>query len=330
VSPIYSQAAAGGGVSLLPAWAAAVGFTLQIYFDFSGYTDMALGLARFFGIRLPQNFNSPLKASSIIDFWLRWHMTLTRFLTAYIYNPLLLAITRRRLARGRPAFAGRNATLGAFMELLAFPILLTMLVSGMWHGAGYTFILWGLLHGIYITINHGWRLIGPKLWPDKSGYAQFMNPAGIFLTFIAVAVSMVLFRSPTVGSAGDLLKGIIGANGIALPQALYDHLGPLAGVLHRLHVTPLAPEIWSERNFLLLIGWIAGPLFIALLFPNTLEILAPYEPALGVKRPTDNKGTIGRAIEWSPSLAWAVGMSLIAAIAVSSLEHQSEFLYWQF
>src|SRR6266853_1687675 len=92
VTSIYDHAAGGGGVSLLFAWIAAIGFTLQLYFDFSGYTDMALGAARLFGIRLPPNFNSPLRASSIIDFWLRWHMTLTRFLTAYIYNPLVLAL----------------------------------------------------------------------------------------------------------------------------------------------------------------------------------------------------------------------------------------------
>ena len=93
---------------------AAVGFTLQIYFDFSGYTDMALGLGRFFGIKLPPNFNSPLKASSIIDFWLNWHMTLTRFLTAYLYNPLVLSLTRRRAAKGRPGFGGRNPPIGRF------------------------------------------------------------------------------------------------------------------------------------------------------------------------------------------------------------------------
>ncbi len=98
ITPIYQHSAAGGQTPFLLAWLAAVGFTLQIYFDFSGYTDMALGLGRFFGIKLPPNFNSPLKASSIIDFWLRWHMTLTRFLTAYIYNPLVLSLTRRRAA----------------------------------------------------------------------------------------------------------------------------------------------------------------------------------------------------------------------------------------
>ena len=108
VTPIYEQATSGTSIALLPAWIAAVGFTLQIYFDFSGYTDMALGIARLFGVRLPPNFNSPLRASSIIDFWLRWHMTLTRFLTAYIYNPLSLWLTRRRAASGRPGFSGLN------------------------------------------------------------------------------------------------------------------------------------------------------------------------------------------------------------------------------
>ena len=103
VTPIYGQATSGSSIALLPAWIAAVGFTLQIYFDFSGYTDMALGIARLFGVRLPPNFNSPLRASSIIDFWQRWHMTLTRFLTAYMYNPLALWLTRRRAARGHSA-----------------------------------------------------------------------------------------------------------------------------------------------------------------------------------------------------------------------------------
>ena len=106
VTPIYNHAASGDKVSFFLAWMAAIGFTLQIYFDFSGYTDMALGAGPIFGIRLPPNFDSPLRAPSIIDFWLRWHMTLTRFLTAYIYNPLVLWLTRRRLAKGHLDSAG--------------------------------------------------------------------------------------------------------------------------------------------------------------------------------------------------------------------------------
>ena len=117
VTPIYEQAAMGAHVSLLVAWMAALGFTLQLYFDFSGYSDMALGLARFFGIRLPPNFNSPLKASSIIDFWLRWHMTLTRFLTAYIFNPLVISLTRRRAERGLPGVVGQKTTIRTTVKI---------------------------------------------------------------------------------------------------------------------------------------------------------------------------------------------------------------------
>ncbi len=218
MTPIYEQAASGSSIGLVPAWIAAVGFTLQIYFDFSGYTDMALGIARLFGVRLPPNFNSPLRASSIIDFWLRWHMTLTRFLTAYIYNPLALWLTRRRAARGRPSFAGPNKSPGAFIELLMFPTLLTMLVSGIWHGAGYTFIVWGVLHGLFLTVNHAWRLLGPKLWRDKSRYERFMQPAGFIITFACVAASMVIFRSADLKTAIHLLQGLFGLHGIGLEQ----------------------------------------------------------------------------------------------------------------
>jgi alginate O-acetyltransferase complex protein AlgI len=329
VTPIYNQAASGAGVSLLLAWAAAIGFTLQIYFDFSGYTDMALGAARFFGVRLPQNFNSPLKASSIIDFWLRWHMTLTRFLTAYIYNPLTLWLTRRRLAKGRRGLAGPSTTIGAFTYLLMFPLLVTMFLSGLWHGAGYGFVIWGLIHGFYLTINHAWRLIRPQLWPDRPSYERVMHPIGCLLTFIAVAAAMIFFRSPTLTSAADLLKGLIGENGVALPQAIYDQLGPLTSWLHRAGVASVAPDLWSDKEFGRMVKWILVSMLIALAFPNTLQILARYEPALGVKPHTAD--FVGRGIsEWNASLPWAVAVSIVAAIAMFSLSGPSEFLYWQF
>ena len=326
ITPIYNEAASGNEVSLLLAWAAAVGFTLQIYFDFSGYSDMALGLARFFGIRLPQNFYSPLKASSIIDFWLRWHITLTRFLTAYIYNPLTLWLTRRRLANGRPGLAGTNTTIGTFASLLMLPILLTMFVSGLWHGAGYGFIIWGLLHGFYLTTNHAWRLIRPKLWSDKPSYERFMKPLGWLLTFTSVAAAMVFFRSPTLASAIDLMNGLIGQNGAALPQAVYDHLG--AGWLQRIGVVSVPPELWSSHEFGRMVMWIFGPMLIALICPNTLQILARYEPALGVKPPPTTFAS--RLTEWRPSLPWAIGMSTVTASAIFFLGGHGEFLYWQF
>src|SRR5271168_114670 len=220
VTPIYEHSAATGQTPFLLAWMAAVGFMLQLYFDFSGYTDMALGLARFFGIKLPPNFNSPLKASSIIDFWLRWHMTLTRFLTAYIYNPLVLWLTRRRAVKGRPGFGARNPTIGAFVSLLIVPLITTMFISGLWHGAGYGFIIWGVLNGIFLTINHGWRVFAAHRWRDRASYERIMKPAGFVLTFVSVTTAMVFFRASTVKSAIDLVKGVIGQNGFSLPHGV--------------------------------------------------------------------------------------------------------------
>jgi alginate O-acetyltransferase complex protein AlgI len=328
VTPIYNHAASGGRTSLLLAWMAAVGFTLQLYFDFSGYTDMALGLGRFFGIKLPPNFNSPLRASNIIDFWLRWHMTLTRFLTAYIYNPLVLWLTRRRLAKKKPGIGGRNTTLGAFVVLLMFPMIVTMFVSGLWHGAGYGFVVWGLIHGFYLTINHGWRVVAGRLWHDKRSYDRVMQPAGLILTFVSVTTAMVFFRSPTISSAIDLVKGIIGLNGIALPEALFDRLGPMAGILGRAGVSAVS---WNAQDFVKTAMWIFVLMFVALACPNTLQILADYEPALGIKPQPATFG-IGRIrlVEWRASLPWAIAMSVIAGIAIFSLGGPSEFLYWQF
>jgi D-alanyl-lipoteichoic acid acyltransferase DltB (MBOAT superfamily) len=327
IAPIYDQAASGVPISLLTAWMAALGFTMQIYFDFSGYTDMALGIARLFGIRLPQNFYSPLRSSSIIDFWLRWHITLTRFLTAYIYNPLALSLTRRRLVKRKAVYGGRSTTLGAFLELLMFPTVFTMFVSGLWHGAGYTFIVWGLLHGVYLTINHGWRQVGPGLWPDKQSYKRFMGPVGLVLTFIGVAASMIIFRAPTMESAVNLLKGMIGLNGVALPSSVFDRLGPLTA---RLSEAGVARGLESGLDVNLLVIWISMLTFIALALPNTLQILARYEPALGVKAPPSDSSAWGRAIAWSASPAWAILLSVVAAAGIFHLGGQSEFLYWQF
>jgi alginate O-acetyltransferase complex protein AlgI len=321
VSQIFDQAAAGTTMSLLPAWMGAIGFTLQIYFDFSGYTDMALGSARIFGLRLPPNFDSPLRASSIIEFWSRWHMTLTRFLTAYIYNPLLLSLTRRRLAKGLSGYGARPSA-GTFLELLAFPTLLTMLISGIWHGAGYLFILWGLLHGVYIVVNHAWRQVAGALWGKRVGYVRLMQPLGIAVTVLCVVVSMVLFRSPTMGTATSLLQGMFGLHGVALPERIFSSLGPLARLAQRVGVTS---GLGFDLAFVQLMVWIVLLAAIVFACPNTLRILSLYEPALGWKSPPRYP-----AVAWQPSLAWAVLISAVAVVTITRLGGPSEFLYWQF
>jgi len=289
VSPIYTLASDGGNISLITAWIAAIGFTLQIYFDFSGYSDMAAGLARFFGVRLPLNFDSPLKAKSIIDFWARWHVTLTRFLTAYLFNPMVLWLSRRRMKKRLAGMAGRKPNVEAFFSLLAAPTIFTMFISGLWHGAGYLFIMWGLLHGLYLTINHAWRLIVPRLWKDKDKYHLFMAPIGFFITFVAVVFAMVIFRGPTPDAAIEMLSGMVGLNGISLPHNLMEPLGLVSIMEPIIHA-----DGSSAKEFVFASVWVFVLTAIALLLPNSFELTAAYEPVIGYKIRNDHKSVLYR------------------------------------
>lgn len=326
VTSVFTAAESGTPISMLPAWLAATGFTFQIYFDFSGYTDMALGAARLFGIRLPVNFNSPLRSSSIIDFWLRWHVSLTRFLTAYLYNPMALYLTRRRLASGRDGFGGRSTSFGAFVQLLMLPTVFTMFVSGIWHGAGYLFIIWGLLHGLYLSVNHGWRLIAQRYWADSSRYARIMAPAGFVLTFLCVIVSMVVFRSTTIGTASNIVFGMIGANGVELPDSVYDKLSSMGLPLSTMNFASGLPNYFDLVDFLVWL-FIAGP--IALLLPNTLQIMDRFEPAIGIKA-SESSNFLRFRIRWSASPIWTIIIAIVAFAAIANIGGYTEFLYWQF
>jgi alginate O-acetyltransferase complex protein AlgI len=324
VNPIFERAAHGDAIAALPAVMAAVGFTLQIYFDFSGYSDMAIGIARLFGVKLPLNFDSPLRASSIIDFWLRWHITLSRFLTAYIYNPLLLALTRRRMARGKPPLGGRKTPPGAFIALVFYPTIVTMSISGLWHGAGYTFIVWGLLHGLYLAVNHAWRLMKSKLRPARELLGDHWSLPGFFLTFASVAFASVFFRAPDMHSAWEIVKGMTGVNGIGFPEALSITPGPLASPV------PHSARAWWQAYDVMLVGWLGLLLSVALLLPNSARLLAQFEPALGVRKSPSPEDLWLPAFAWSPSIKWAAATAALAVVAILRVTGQSEFLYWKF
>jgi D-alanyl-lipoteichoic acid acyltransferase DltB (MBOAT superfamily) len=160
-------------------------FTCQLYFDFSGYVDMALGSALMLNIRMPGNFNSPLRARSLIEFWSRWHMTLTNFLTTYIYTPILYAFRRVTFARSLVA------------------VFVTFFISGIWHGAAWTFVAFGAAHGAVLALNHAWRR------------ARLPMPAalGWLLTFVFVSCTFVLFRAKSLGDAGKVFSGLAGLEG---------------------------------------------------------------------------------------------------------------------
>ena len=325
VSPLFAAADAGQALTLLSAWTAAIGFTLQIYFDFSGYSEMALGLARMVGIRLPVNFNSPLKAANIIDFWSRWNMTLTRFLTSYVYSPLSLHVTRRRLAGGRSRIAGTRTSAGAFLVLIAAPTVTTMLLSGLWHGAGNQFLVFGLLNGLYLSLCHAWRLYRPLIWRDAASYRRIMTPVGLGLTFLSVSVSLLYFKAASIGAASGIVAGMAGLNGTVMPEGVVRQLPRFAAWLSGVGVT-FAPGYLTD----LVNPWIVLPLVVVLFAPNVLEIMRDRTPALVGPHATLRARRWPWGVTWQPTRGWAIVTGALAAAAVLTLTKVTEFLYWQF
>jgi alginate O-acetyltransferase complex protein AlgI len=218
-SPVFDAARDGAQLGPIVAWTGALAYTLQIYFDFSGYSDMAIGLSRMLGIVLPVNFNSPYKSTNVIDFWRRWHITLSRFLRDYLYFRL---------------GGNRRGTGRRYLNLM-----LTMLLGGLWHGASWTFVVWGGLHGAYLLINHAWRNVFPAFARPGRLLAALGRGAGSVLTFLAVVVAWVFFRATTFAGAARMLQGMIRPlpihcaadcfeqtfNGLAVPPTSFGYLG---------------------------------------------------------------------------------------------------------
>jgi len=224
---IFAAAAKDAAPDFWTAWGGALAYTLQIYFDFSGYSDMAVGIALMFGIKLPINFDSPYRSTSIVEFWRRWHMTLSRFLRDYLYIPL---------------GGNRGGDFSRYRNLL-----ITMLLGGLWHGASWLFVIWGGLHGLYLVINHLWNATGFK-------FSKFLGKTGGMilgwsLTMLAAVVAWVFFRATTMGAAGAMLAGMAGMNGFnasALDAFLADPrlLGIGSPILAAIIAVALPNSMW--------------------------------------------------------------------------------------
>jgi D-alanyl-lipoteichoic acid acyltransferase DltB (MBOAT superfamily) len=274
-SAAFDAADRGQAVALGAAWVAALAYTLQIFFDFAGYSDMALGLARMFGYRLPINFNAPYRSVSIIEFWRRWHVTLSQFLRDYLYIPL----GGNRLGKAR-----------RYANLMA-----TMLIGGLWHGASWTFVVWGGLHGFYLVVAH--------LWTERFGTenpGRLRRAAGWFLTFFAVVVAWVLFRAKTFDGAGLMLRCMAGLEGTR----------------------------WSvdgEALRFLVLG-----LAIVLLLPDTPDIFASVVKVPDKATPEPEAAPHRRWLAWRPTRPWAWGAALLLFVSALFLSKTSEFIYYNF
>ncbi|HMJ49627.1 MAG TPA: MBOAT family protein [Burkholderiales bacterium] len=298
--PAFDWVGNGLPLSAVDAWGGALAYTFQIYFDFSGYSDMAIGLSRLFGVRLPLNFESPYKAASIIDFWRRWHMTLSRFLRDYLY--FTLGGNRKGVAR-------------RYINLM-----ITMLLGGLWHGANWTFVVWGGLHGLYLVINHAWRNLRQRCgWFAEPG--RIGKAVAVLLTFMATVVAWVFFRADSLNHALAMVQAMAGMNGVTLPYQWFNwwFVGPW---LARCGVHFENTQTFGGFTQL---KWLAACWLIAWLAPNTQQILRTYRPALGVE-----PDQVAHWWLWRPTRRWLAACVILALFAVLSLTQVSEFIYFQF
>lgn len=305
-SPVFAAADMGADVASIEAWGAALAYTFQIYFDFSGYSDMAVGLALLFGIRLPINFNSPYKASSVIDFWRRWHMTLSQFLREYLYIPL----------GGNRKGSGRR-----YVNLFA-----TMLLGGLWHGAGWGFIIWGALHGSYLIGNHVLRRL---THPVQHHLGQrFLRFGGWVLTFMGVVFGWVFFRATTLEGALEISGAMMGIGGFSIPTnyaASFANIVPLMG-LNYAHDSVVDLDAWALTG----VPMIAVAALLAFALPNTVQIFLSGDAAYKRRYTSLPPPPRFQFLSWRPRPTYACITVVTFALSVVYASTISEFLYFQF
>jgi alginate O-acetyltransferase complex protein AlgI len=294
-------------------WLGSVAYAMQLYFDFSGYSDMALGLARMFNIEFPINFNSPYKASGIIDFWTRFHMTLTRYLTEYLYTPMLRWMRAQRTSRGLKSNMKAATTPRGFFDMVFVPSMYTMGIAGVWHGAGVKFLLFGLLHGMYLTINHAWRFLTP---PGSRLHKAVPTAVMVVLTFVAVVVGLLFFRADSLHDALYVLGSMAGLHGWG---------GAFSANPWLAQMPPLA---FFERTSLGTGCALAICFFLVWACPNTQELLGQL-PANHAPLPS-----VAALRRWHPLTMPAevrvVLCSLIVYFVLFLGEQPKAFLYFQF
>ena len=290
-------------IGFFSAWLAAITYTFQLYFDFSGYSDMAIGLARMLGVKLPLNFHSPLRAANIADYWRRWHMTLQRMIYAYVFQPLSLFLTRETWRLGLTGW-------GAFAVSVGFPTFLTFLIVGIWHGAGWTFVAFGAMHAVYVSVFEIWRerrtrlqrkLRKAKIKLPEPGLAQ--RALGHALTLTAVIYANVMFRAKTVAAAVSVWMGMTGFRGTS------DGLSFVTLDL--------------ATTLLICVAMVA-------LFPNTQQIMSRFDPAYNWREWRDVAPPL-ISWTWRPNAIGLLLAGVVLFFGVMFIQRgQAIFLYFNF
>lgn len=298
-TPVFAMAEAGVTINTLESLAGAFSYAMQLYFDFSGYSDMAIGLAYMFGLKLPVNFYSPYRAQNISDFWRMWHATLSRFLRDYVYAPLggfLCSPSRQR-----------------------FNLFMTMFAGGVWHGAGWTFFLYGVCHGAYVVVHQLWRIkvSGPLGLVGKPWYKAC---AQVF-TFLVVVFTLVLFRADTAAAAVDIYQGLLHADA-------WQFSAQYLRELQQTNIFKIAEIVGMGGQAVLLISACVGlAIAVCWLLPSTWQLFQSYEVAFD-KPPTGRPAVLH--FSWRPSPVWAILIALLFVASCLNLTQVSEFLYFQF
>jgi alginate O-acetyltransferase complex protein AlgI len=299
VAPVFDAAARGEPVMALAAWGAALAFSAQIYFDFSGYSDMAIGLGLLFNYRLPINFAAPFRATSLLDFWRRWHITLSQFLRDFVYAPL---------SGGRPNPPRQAAA-----------VFLTMVIAGIWHGAGWTFVAWGAYHGLLLLLNIVWQMR-----PGFDRSSALGELAGWALTFTAFVVGGAFFRAADIAASGHLLAAMAGAGGAPVPQTLA--LQSDLWMISKGYLSEALLRYWFGTTWTMVATlWTLFALAVALLLPDTMELVNYREGEVQSRW----RRAVG-PLAWRPSLLSLAMVFAIFVMLFVQIGHINEFIYYQF
>jgi alginate O-acetyltransferase complex protein AlgI len=307
-NPLFDAASRGTSIGMLSGWLAALSFTIQLYFDFSGYSDMAIGLARLFGVLFPLNFHSPLRAANIADYWRRWHMTLNRFMLNYFYQPISLFLARKAIGmtlRRWPSF---------FISVVS-PAFVTFLVIGVWHGAGWTFVLFGLMHATYICTGEAWREFRRQRRrrlkvPDRGTQPDILGRAlAHATTLLCVLLANVMFRSDRLATANLIYRGMFGLAGgdqAALPEILRP-----------------------EALFFVIFGGL-----IVAAISNTQQFMRAYHPAVNWRQ-WRNVAPSWISLRWRPNAIGLASIGGLAAVVITATlmgmsREPAQFLYFKF